>query len=810
MCVCVYIPIIFYKHVKTSICTWVFACYNNYVGVQNLLKIYHSKLGVCVKLQPYDKFTVLEESHSKVPVIHHIEKKVPRIIATFACKCTPRLSASLESMHAVIDYTIDKDDSEKGCIQISSVKGSEKDINWKEKCEDCLEQFLKLICYRKLSVQLEMRNKLEELIQKEQLNPSISIELTSNHTTLCVAGYNENVENFMQEFQSIKNSELPEEKCITLDAMKFAYIYQTQIDDLKQSYPAITFTIETDNNTVVIIGKKQDRESFKQYLNKLKVANTSVTVDQQIIDYFSLTNNLMIIKRLLHKEKEQFAVFIDENKLCIVTNDKIISNKLAKYTKQMIHYVVIKSSSNVFEEHHFSKLCTQLKKEFIVDFSISSLEIEIIGEKQDVTKAELKLKEHIHKTYYQKKTIEVSYGCWRFISEKLTEQWTDIVGKCENDPDYSNVKVTIPEYAVSKPEIILEGEQLRIMTLHHEIKTLIAEHVCTNNPPLVISDQPGLFEFLTQDGKILIKEIEDSVPSCIEVTLKSSELVGINETAKEISKGTTKEGKRVILLEGNIEDSRVDVIVNPANKYLKHGGGVALALCKKGGPKIQKDSNNYITTHGELSDGAAIIRDEVGNLPCKKIIHAVGPRWKNDGKVQKVLMKTCINSLKLANGYKTIAFPAICSGIFGFPVEVSAITMIQAFCAWSKECSDVPLCDIYVVVQNHAALAFTNAIKELMNTSHNTKFDTEVTKKSYHMDNKAISDGMDIGAASKITGPIKLFRGALLTEQVQNLAIKVYICVSILLPYVTVWAKTYLFGTITEFKFITLTCRYPQ
>ena len=737
----------------------------NYIDVQNLLKVSHSQLGLHVELQPYDRFTVLEESNSKMSAVNHIEKNVPCVIAIFACNCKSTLSASLKSMHAVIDYTIDDDDPEKGCIQICSVKGSEQIINWKEKCQDCLEQFLKLICYRKLSVQPEILNKLQKLIQKEQLNPAISIELTSNQTTLYIAGYNENVENFMQEFQSIKTSELPEEECITLDAMKVAYIYQTQVDNLKQSYPAIRFTFETDNITVIIIGKKHDRESFKQYLSKIKVVNRFVAVDQQILDYFSLSNNLMIIKRLLRKEKEQFAVFIDENKLCIVASELTISAKLAKYTKQMIRYSVIKCSSNIFEEHYFSKLCEQLKKEFVVDFSISSSEIEIIGEKQDVTKVKHKLKEHICKKYYKKKTIEVSYGCWRFISEKLTEQWDKIIGKYDNDSDYINVKITLPKYAKSKPEIALEGEELDIMTLYDEIMTLITEHVFTNNPPLVITDKPGLFEFLTQDGILSIKEIENSVPSCIEVTSKSSELVGINETAKEICKGTTKEGKRVILLEGNIEDSRVDVIVNAANKHLSHGGGVALALCKKGGPKIQKDSNNYITTNGELSDGAAIIRDEVGNLPCKKIIHAVGPRWKDDGKVQKVLMKACINSLKLANGYKNIAFPAICSGIFGFPVEISAKTMIQAFCAWSEECPNVPLRDIYVVVQNHANLAFTNAIKELMITSYNTKFDTEVT---YHTNNKAISDGMDIRPALKITEPIKLFRGALLTEQVQT------------------------------------------
>ena len=701
-------------------------------------------LGVEAKLQPYDSVTVLKENHSKKTAVNRIDEKVPHTVARFALKRESNLSTSLESMHATIQFTID-DDSENGFIHITSIKGSENDTNWKEKCQDYMKEFLNSVRYCTLSVQPEILQELQKMIKREQFNPSIYVELTNSQTTLHIAGYSENVESFAQEFQCIIDTELPKEEPITLSPAKVAYIYQTQVDDLKKHYPAVRFTIDMDNNVIIVIGNKKDRESFMEHLQQIKVATALITANQQVLDFLSGSDDLTIINKLLHNQKEQFATFIDEEgKVHIVASEKNVSSKLARYTKQMIHYSAITNCSNMFEEEHFTELCEQLKAQYIVDVIISPLEIEIIGEKKDVTKVEHTLQAHIHKIYYQKKTIEINHGYWRFVSEKLSMQWNEIIGKCKTDPDYMNMKITRPKSTDTNPKIILEGEESVIVILYDEIRTLIANNVFTNRPPLII-DQPGLFEYLTEqeEGKFIIKGIEDNIPCCIEVTSE------INSTAKEICEGTTKEGKKVILIEGDLESFKVDVIVNAANKHLKHGGGVALALSKKGGPKIQIDSDNYTTVHGDLLDGEAVMRDEVGDLPCKKIIHAVGPRWKNDnGEVEKLLMKACINSLKLANKYETIAFPAICSGIYRFPVEISANTMIQAFCAWSGQFPDVPLQTIYVVVHNHAILAFRNAIKKLMITSQSIKFDSQI----------------DMG--------IKLYRGELLNQQVNSYIIK--------------------------------------
>ena len=78
---------------------------------------------------------------------------------------------------------------------------------------------------------------------------------------------------------------------------------------------------------------------------------------------------------------------------------------------------------------------------------------------------------------------------------------------------------------------------------------------------------------------------------------------------------------------GDITEFRADVIVNAANEELKHIGGVADSVLKKGGQVIQQESDRYVRSHGSLKPGEIWLSHVVGNLSCSALIHAVGPRW---------------------------------------------------------------------------------------------------------------------------------------------------------------------------------------
>ncbi len=156
-------------------------------------------------------------------------------------------------------------------------------------------------------------------------------------------------------------------------------------------------------------------------------------------------------------------------------------------------------------------------------------------------------------------------------------------------------------------------------------------------------------------------------------------------------------GKIIRLIQGDLTDLEVDAIVNAANSQLILGGGVAGAIRTKGGPAIQEECNRI----GGTTVGNAVITG-AGNLKARYVIHAVGPRY-GAGNEDEKLRQATLNSFARASekGLKSIALPAVSTGIFGFPKDRCARIMLKAsmeflqkkdtsvdeviFCLWSRE-----------------------------------------------------------------------------------------------------------------------------
>ncbi len=127
------------------------------------------------------------------------------------------------------------------------------------------------------------------------------------------------------------------------------------------------------------------------------------------------------------------------------------------------------------------------------------------------------------------------------------------------------------------------------------------------------------------------------------------------------------------LVQGDITELDKDVIVNAANAQLRLGSGVAGAIKRKGGPSIQEECNQI---GGTFVGGAKITRG--GNLKARHVIHAVGPRM-GEGSEDEKLKNATLNSLKLMDEHslRTIAFPAISTGVFGYPIDKCAAIMLS-------------------------------------------------------------------------------------------------------------------------------------
>ena len=137
-------------------------------------------------------------------------------------------------------------------------------------------------------------------------------------------------------------------------------------------------------------------------------------------------------------------------------------------------------------------------------------------------------------------------------------------------------------------------------------------------------------------------------------------------------------GSQIIIAQGDLTGEAVDGIVNAANKHLAHGGGVAAAIARAGGPGVQDESDQWVKKHGAVSHGTPAYTHG-GKLPARYIIHAVGPIWGEGDEDQK-LADAIRGSLQRADELElaSIAFPALSTGIYGFPKERAARIFFEA------------------------------------------------------------------------------------------------------------------------------------
>lgn len=173
---------------------------------------------------------------------------------------------------------------------------------------------------------------------------------------------------------------------------------------------------------------------------------------------------------------------------------------------------------------------------------------------------------------------------------------------------------------------------------------------------------------------------------------------------------------RIAVIRGDITKLEVDAVVNAANSQLMGGGGVDGAIHREGGPEILEEckkirKQKYPGPEGMPAGNAVVTTG--GYLPAKKVIHTVGPVWNGGNKGEEaILQKAYKSSLELASDMKlkTVAFPAISTGVYGYPKEKAALTAyntVKKFLSGSR----YPEIVYFVFINDKEADLFINAVE---------------------------------------------------------------------------------------------------
>ncbi len=169
---------------------------------------------------------------------------------------------------------------------------------------------------------------------------------------------------------------------------------------------------------------------------------------------------------------------------------------------------------------------------------------------------------------------------------------------------------------------------------------------------------------------------------------------------------TLANGARFLLVQGDITAQQVDAIVNAANSRLAHGGGVAAVIARKGGSVVWRQSQAWVREHGPVSHERPAYT-ECGNLPCRYIIHAVGPIWRGGtAQEDEKLRAAVLGSLRRADelGVRSIAFPAISTGVYRFPKDRAARIFYRAIEDYFRDHPQSHLQEVRLVLYDRPTL----------------------------------------------------------------------------------------------------------
>ena len=143
---------------------------------------------------------------------------------------------------------------------------------------------------------------------------------------------------------------------------------------------------------------------------------------------------------------------------------------------------------------------------------------------------------------------------------------------------------------------------------------------------------------------------------------------------------------RITSVHGDIAAQEVDAVVNAANERLVHGGGVAGAIARAGGPAIQHESDRWVADNGPLSPGVAAVTG-AGTMPARWVVHVAGPHFR-DGQDNRGLLEAAVRAaLDAATGVgaRSVALPALSSGVFGYPLNEATAVIVGAVSSWCVE-----------------------------------------------------------------------------------------------------------------------------
>ena len=659
-----------------------------------------------------------------------VEVTAKPIIVRYLRQYPTELKEEIWDLH--IQLTFDEKQGKIICVGTKKTKSG-----WKEIALDSITSHIKAkYTITDYEVPKDAAQDITGFLYSIKAESPLEFEFSNGGKTLTAVGKEEVMIHLQTNMQRIidKYTFLSVDISFSEAHANYQYLSRVKLPQLKDQLPA-TIVISEDHlkPALKVQGMKKDVEQFEKMLPEISVhCSITVSLDPDVVHYFQSNNGQQQLQSVVKSSKCPVATFFQVKKESVQLillgseNDcesvKKIAGKLANMTGKASRVVPQSFMTMQSKLEDYLPLLQALQEQHHVHITQSANAITVAGLKDTVGCAMDELFKFILEKCTIVHEIEMERGELRLLQTYMHLEWSKIAECCKSLDIHLQVPTLTSEDEDSTSIVTLKGEKDHVLQIFQQVSAL-KERIIKQSRTV---ERAGTNYFVTESARVYLDGIEKRTNVIIEVaepikdssnSVSSSGSVSSKFSRKCIAK-LQQSSCQISVYVGDITDfEKADVIVNAANCDLKHIGGVAAAILNKGGPIIQEASDKYTKRKGKLATGDAWMSTDVGNLPCKALVHAVGPVWqKGATKEEKLLEKACVETLRLvSHTYRSIAFPAISSGVYGFPIDKCAKCMTKAIINYCESHPTISLREICIVVHSSKysdADHFISALKQ--------------------------------------------------------------------------------------------------
>ncbi|XP_031969832.1 protein mono-ADP-ribosyltransferase PARP14-like isoform X1 [Corvus moneduloides] len=545
--------------------------------------------------------------------------------------------------------------------------------------QDASTEFSRIVA-RYIAIKCKVNSSGWEGVKNRLLKDGALVITDISEEMVVIAGNRAAVDNAEKEVRECMKQSEREKQSIEISVSvipgKYAVLHNAGLEEnIQKEYPCLKIFYDDQKKTVQLCGLPAEVYKIKADLLEkvLSMPCTSVTIDPHVFHYLRCVDNKKMSDMLFIREKINTFYELQDDTVLLYGDAPKDLLEAEKQIKTGLKYECINvEDGEVIKKDQWKSLLLSLLKtynssqEIVITWQTVGKENKMIiaGFSKAVTEVYQRLNDFVDRnTIMEKVILANSVVIVQFVEREKS-------GVCE---ELKKKGVTVC-FDTKTPCISLRGPRTKVL----EAFTMFEKFVSSLYSKNVPIDKPGAKEFFIERKDLCILEAKQKF-SCF-IRIKEEEEQKGGEVGDKVKRKVYYEknlpgGIVVGVYKGNLCNYPVDVVVNASNENLKHIGGLADALSRAAGPALQEECDELVRKHENLQPGCAVITG-AGKLPCKNVIHAVGPRWSNEEsqKCTWLLKKTVKKCLQLAEIYnhRSIALPAISGGIYGFPPQMCA------------------------------------------------------------------------------------------------------------------------------------------